>query len=149
MSAVVASEFLLQAFAVVDRSDMLLLFRNLNAETKTDTEVQSMLEGCLDSFEEQMASQLKSQGAPFHGNVGLLQRADGFLVFGRELPNGLRLLLMVQAMFGRQPSESQLDRAYQRLIRTCLNELSNPFYERESPFVHASLHTLPEHNCFQ
>jgi hypothetical protein len=142
-------EFTLQAFAIVDRNDKLLLFRNLGPKVKSDLDVQLMLEGSLDVFEEQMDAQIKTHGLPFNGNVGLVQRLEGFLIFGRELANNVRLLLMVQAMFGRQPSEAQLERVFRKLVQTCCNELSNPFYVPGSPFLHPSLHQLPEADCLQ
>jgi hypothetical protein len=143
------AEFILEAFAIVSRTDKLLLTKN-HSEEKSDLDVSVLFETSLDYFDEQLSLLLKETQQPVSGNLGLLNRHDSRLLFGRVLANGAKLILLVNSHFGRQPSEASLEGAFNLLAKTYLAEVSNPFYScsDDKAFTCTQLHTLPECDWF-
>ena len=85
------NEFEIEAFAILDRSNKPLLYRNLTE--KEDIEVMAFLETSLDYFEEQM--KIATKNPPITGNLGLLSKQEKSLLFGKVLANGVKLILSI------------------------------------------------------
>lgn len=136
-------EFILEAYAILSRNDKPLLVNNLSKEN-SDLDISMLFEASLDYFDEQMSLLLKGP-QPVSGNLGLLQRHDSRLLFGKILSNGVKLILLFECHFGLQPNESVLEECFNCLIKTYLAEISNPFYSHDDkPFSNPQLHTLPD-----
>lgn len=140
-------ELLLEAYAIISRTDKPLLVKSLSKE-QTELDVSMLFEASLDYFDEQLNLLLKGP-QPVSGSLGLLHRHDSRLLFGKVLPNGVKLILLVDSHFGRQPNETLLESCFSLLSKTYLAEISNPFYSPDDePFTNSQLHSLPAEDFF-
>jgi hypothetical protein len=120
----------LEAFCLFKKDDTQLLLRNYGERGPEDLII--LFEMGLDYFDEQLETNLKN--ASFDGNLGLLCKKDASFLYGRALPNGLKIIIVLQSAAGAQPNPNQLNGAFEMVIKMYIKQINNPFYSIGTPF---------------
>ena len=122
----------LEAFCVFKKDDTQLLLRNYGNRQPED--LMMLLEMGLDHFDEQLDNCLKNT-QQFDGSLGLLCKKESSFLYGKALPNGVKIILVIQSTSGAQPNPSQLDAPFKMLIKIYLRHVNNPFYSVGTPLI--------------
>jgi hypothetical protein len=120
----------LEAFCLFKKDDTQLLLRNYGEREPEGLII--LFEMGLDYFDEQLEANLKN--ASFDGYLGLLCKKDSSFLYGRALPDGLKIILVLQSTAGTQPNPNQLNVAFEMLIKMYIKQINNPFYSIGTPF---------------
>ena len=122
----------LEAFCMFKKDDTQLLLRNYGERQPEDLIM--LFEMGLDHFDEQLDICLKDTRQS-DGSLGLLCKKESSFLYGKALPNGVKIILVIQSESGTQPSASQLDSPFKKLVNIYLRHVNNPFYSIGTPLV--------------